>query len=64
MTEEVNEVPGYPSRQIMIEVIKKRYPEGSDNLARLLKNAEGNKKTIDEFTDAQVIAVYNRLGGR
>ena len=63
-TEEVNEVPGYPSRQIMLEVIKKHYPEGSEYMNRLLKSAEGSPKSIDEFTDAQVIAVYNRIGGR
>lgn len=64
MTKAVNGVPGYPSRSVMLEVIKKHYPEGSENLALLIKNADGNRKSLDEFSDAQVIAVYNRIGGR
>ena len=63
-TEKVNDIPGYPSRKIMMEVIKKHYPEGSDNLAKLIKSAEGDRKSLDDFTDAQVIAVYNKIGGR
>lgn len=53
---------GYPSREIMMEIIKKRYPEGSKNLDLLLTN--NNLQTIDDMTDAQVATVYNKIGGR
>ena len=58
-TEEVNE---YPSREIVLDIIKKRFPEGSSNLEMLLTN--NNLKSIDDMDIHQVIAVYNKVGGR
>lgn len=69
--EEVKETPkdkkktslkGYPSRVIMMEVIKKRYPEGSKICQLLLEN--NNLNSIDDMTDAQVATLYNSIGGR
>lgn len=58
-TEEVN---GYPSREIMMDIIKKRFPEGSKNYELLLTN--NNLQSLDEMDIHQVIAVYNKVGGR
>ena len=55
-------ISGYPSREVMMEVIKKRFPEGSQNADLLLKS--NNLNSMDEMTDAQVATVYNRVGGR
>lgn len=69
--EEVKETPrdkkksqakGYPSREIMMEVIRKRFPEGSKLLDDLLKL--NDLQTIDDMTDAQMATVYNKIGGR
>lgn len=59
---EPSKATGYPPRDVMMEVVKRRYPEGSNNLDALLKN--NNLNSIDDMTDAQVMAVYNRCGGR
>lgn len=57
-----NQVKGYPSRKIMMEVIKKRFPEGSKLLDDLL--SLNNLQSLDEMTDAQMSTVYNKIGGR
>ena len=54
---------GYPAREKMIEIAKKHYPEGSENLNLLLKNAD-NAASIDDLTDGQLKAIYNKFGGR
>lgn len=57
-----SKVKGYPSREIMMEIIKKRFPEGSKLLEELLKM--NNLETIEDMTDAQMATVYNKIGGR
>ena len=54
---------GFPSRQIMIDIAKKHYPEGTDNLKKLLK-AFDSAKSIDDLTDDQLKAVYGKFGGK
>lgn len=53
---------GYPSRQVMMEVIKKRFPEGSKIHNELLTS--NNLNTLDDMNDAQVMTLYNKVGGR
>lgn len=55
-------IPGYPEKEEMIRVIKKHYPEGSKNLEALLKNAKVEK--VEDMTESQMAAVYNKFGGR
>ena len=50
---------GYPSKANMIKDIAKKYPEGSENLAALLKTFGVGK--LEEATDAQIQAVYNKV---
>ena len=57
-----SQVKGYPSREIMTEIIKTRYPEGSQNLELLL--TYNNLQSIEDMTDAQLATVYNKIGGR
>ena len=52
-------IPGYPNRSEMLTLVKKKYPEGSDNYKQLIEAME--KSSIDEFTDAQLSQVYNHL---
>lgn len=52
----------YPSREIMMDVIKNRFKEGTKVYVDLL--AMNNLNTLDEMSDAQVITVYNKIGGR
>jgi hypothetical protein len=55
-------IPGYPARDKMLEVAKKHYPEGSEVLNILLQ-ATGAEK-IDDLTEEQLGAIYNKYGGR
>ena len=55
-------IPGYPDKKEMIEVINKHYPEGSKNLQALLNNMKVEK--VEDMTEAQMAAVYNKFGGR
>lgn len=57
-----SEVKGYPSRQVMMDVIVKRFPEGSKLREDLLKL--NNLESLDDMTDAQMATVYNKCGGR
>lgn len=52
---------GFPPRNMMMLVIKKHYPEGSDNLRKLLETFD-NAKSIDDLTDNQIKAVYAKYG--
>lgn len=51
---------GYPSREEMLSVIRRAYPEGSKNLAALL-HAFDDIPAIDYATDAQVMQAYNHV---
>ena len=53
---------GYPSRQIMMAIIEKRFPEGSKLREDLL--AMNNLTSLDEMNINQVITLYNKFGGR
>lgn len=55
-------IPGYPDKEKMLEVIRKHYPDGSDNLAALLDMMKADK--IEDMTEAQMAAIYNKFGGR
>ena len=61
-------IPGYPDKEIMLNVIRKHYPDGSDNLKALLKSAEENsgRKTekLEDLSETQMAAIYNKFGGR
>ena len=52
----------FPSRQIMITIAKKHYPEGSENLKKLLK-AFDDAESIDALNDDQLKAIYSKFGG-
>lgn len=53
---------GYPSRQIMMAIIEKKFPEGSKLREDLL--AMNNLTSLDEMNINQVITLYNKFGGR
>ena len=55
-------VPGYPEKAEMLEVINKHYPEGSKNRRALLTNM--NVEKVEDMSEAQMAAVYNKFGGR
>ena len=61
-------IPGYPDKEVMLKVIRKHYPDGSDNLKALLKSAEENSgrktETLEDLSEAQMAAIYNKFGGR
>ena len=54
------EKKAYPSRKIMLEVIKKKYPDGSEEQKKLLDYAKA--ESLDALTDEQVMAFYNKVG--
>jgi hypothetical protein len=49
----------YPSRQEMLYEIQKKYPKDSKNREALVNSL--GVATIDDMTDAQVMAVYNKV---
>lgn len=49
----------YPSRQEMLAEIEKKYPVSSDNRKALIDSFGISK--LDDMTDAQVMAVYNKV---
>lgn len=55
-------IPGYPEKEEMIKVIKKHYPEGTENQKNLLKTF--NASSVEAMTEEQMAAVYNKFGGR
>ena len=55
-------VPGYPDREVMLEVVEKHFPKGSEIYKKLLDS--NNLKTIEDATDAQLATLYNKFGGR
>ena len=50
-------VPAYPPRDEMLKVVKAHYPDG-ETLQKLLDTFKVKK--IEDATDAQLIAVYNK----
>lgn len=57
---EKKEPTGYPSREEMIELIKKHYPKDSEPYKKLLA-AFDNAKSIDALKDNQIKAVYAKI---
>jgi len=60
-------IAGYPDKETMLKVIRKHYPEGSDNLGKLLeflKNDNPNIEKIEDMSEEQMAAIYNKFGGR
>ena len=53
---------GFPSRQIMLDIANKYYPEGSDERKKLLEGF--NAKTIDDLSDDTLKAVYSKYGDK
>lgn len=49
----------YPPREEMIKDIMIKYPEGSENLSKLLDYLK--IPSIDKATEAQIISVYNKV---
>lgn len=54
---------GFPPRDVMIEMAKKHYPEGSKNLEALL-HTFNDAASIENLTDDQLKAIYSKFGGR
>ena len=48
----------YPTRDEMLALVKKKYPEGSKPLNQLLTN--NNLNSIEDMNNAQLMAIYNR----
>lgn len=61
-SEKRKSIPGYPSREVMLDIVKKHYPDGSDNLKKLLGGWK--IKSLDEISMEQLCAVYDKFGGR
>lgn len=59
--EESGSIPGYPSREEMLKVLRKHYPDGSDSLIKLLEHYKA--KSVSDITDEQLAAVYNKYRG-
>ena len=53
----------FPNRKKLIEIAKSHYPDGSSNLASLLKTFNG-ADSIESLTDDQLKAIYSKFGGR
>ena len=49
----------YPSREDMLTEVKAKYPEGSENLKKLLECFKINR--LDEATDTQIKTAYNKV---
>lgn len=50
------------TKEEMLEVIAKKYPEGSEALQKLLEYLK--VKSLDKASDAQLRAVFNKCGGK
>ncbi len=57
-----DDADGYPTNDEMMEIVRKHFPDGSKQQEMLL-NSNG-LGSIAEMTRAQLIAVYNKFGGR
>ena len=60
--EGAEEPEAYPSRNIMLTIVEKHYPKGTEYFDKLCNNWKISE--LDEMTDEQLIAVYNRIGGK
>lgn len=53
---------GYPKREVMMEIVVKHYPEGTDNRKKLLANL--NIAKIEDLSEEQLCKIYDKFGGR
>lgn len=53
---------GYPSNEAMLEVVRKHYPEDTENHAKLLANLKVGK--IEDLSTEQLCKIYDKFGGR
>ena len=53
---------GFPSRQVMLRIAKKHYPEGSEAQKKLLLGFDVSD--INDLTDDQLKAVYSKYEGK
>ena len=60
----LNQKEKAPSREEMLKVAKKHYPEGSEEYKKLLSANGFEADTIDKLTDAQLMAIYSKYGGK
>lgn len=58
----IKQQEAFPSREEMLKVAKKHYPEGSGEFTKLCKAFE--VKDIDDLTDEQLKAVYSKYEGK
>ena len=49
----------YPAKDEMLKEISKKYPDGSENLVKLLETFK--VKSLEQATDSQIQAVYNKV---
>ena len=56
------EEKAYPSRDKMLEVAKKHYPDGSEVQKKLFVNCKTD--SIDKLTDEQLMAIYGKYEGK
>lgn len=54
------DIPGYPTKDEMLKLARKQYPEGSENLENLLKCWKINK--LEDASIAQLAVIYKRYG--
>ena len=52
----------FPSRDEMVECVKKHYPEGTDNYKKLLDLWKVN--TVEDATNAQLQAIWSKYGNK
>ena len=60
--EKGKKISGYPGREIMLAIVEKHYPKGSDNRKKLLDG--WNIKSLEDISMEQLCAVYDKFGGR
>lgn len=60
--EQQNQSNGFPSRQVMLRIAKKHYPEGTEELKKLLLGF--GLSNINDLTDDQLKAVYSKYEGK
>ena len=53
----------FPSREIMLLIVKKHYKEGTEEYEKLLRTFD-NAKNIDDLTDNQLRALYSKFEGK